>query len=42
MFLRVSPTDGLMRIEKKVKLCSRFVDPYEIRERNGEVAYGLR
>ena len=40
-FLRVSPTIGVMRIEKKVKLKPRFVDPYEIRERNGEVSYCL-
>ena len=41
VFLRVSPTRGVLRIEKKVKLSSRFVDPYEIRERNGDVAYCL-
>ena len=41
VFLRVSPTKGVMRIEKKVKHSSRFVDPYEIRERNGDVAYCL-
>ena len=41
VFLRVSPTRGVMRIEKKVKLSSRFVYPYEIPERNGDVAYCL-
>ena len=41
MFHRVSPTRGVMRIDKKVKLSPRFVDPYEIRKRNGEVAYCL-
>ena len=39
MFLCVSQTRGVMRIKKKVKLSSRFVDRYEIRERNGDVAY---
>ena len=41
VFLRVSPTRGVKRIEKKDKLSPMFVDLYEIRERNGEVAYCL-
>ena len=41
MSIRVSPTGGVKIIEKKVKLSSRFVDPYEIREHNGDVAYCL-
>ena len=41
VFLRVLRTRGLMRIEKKVKLNPKFVDPYELRERNGEVDYCL-
>ena len=38
VFLRVSPTRGVMRFGKKGKLSPRFIGPYEILERIGEVA----
>ncbi|XP_057519146.1 uncharacterized protein LOC130799886 [Amaranthus tricolor] len=41
VFLRVSPTRGVMRFGKKGKLSPRFIGPYEILERIGEVAYRL-
>nr|GEY50614.1 hypothetical protein [Tanacetum cinerariifolium] len=33
---------GVIRFEKKGKLALRYVRPFEILERNGPVAYGLR
>ncbi len=41
VFLRASPTRGVMRTKKKVKLSTTIVESYEIRERNAEVAYCL-
>ena len=41
VFLRVSPTRGVMRFGKKGKLSPRYIGPYEILERIGEVAYRL-
>ncbi|XP_070053994.1 uncharacterized protein [Nicotiana tomentosiformis] len=41
VLLRVSPMKGVMRFRKKEKLRSRFIDPFEILERVGEVAYRL-
>lgn len=41
VFLRVSPTKGVMRFGKKGKLSPKFIGPYEILERVGEVAYRL-
>ena len=41
MFVRVSPTRGVIRFKKKDKLSSRFEDPYEIRKRKGDVDYCL-
>lgn len=41
MFLKVSPKRGVMRFGIKGKLSPRFVGPFEILERAGEVAYRL-
>ncbi|XP_070050311.1 uncharacterized protein [Nicotiana tomentosiformis] len=41
IFLRVSPMMGVMRFDKKGKLSPRFIGPFEIVERVGEVAYNL-
>ena len=41
VFLRVSPLRGVRRFEKKGKLSPRFIGPFEILERIGQVAYRL-
>ncbi|XP_062085966.1 uncharacterized protein LOC133792074 [Humulus lupulus] len=41
VFLRVLPMKGVKRFDKKRKLSPRFVGPFEILERIGEVAYML-
>ena len=41
VFLRVSPMRGVKRFGKKGKLSPRFVGPFEILERVGQVAYRL-
>ena len=41
VFLRVSPMRGVKRFGKKGKLSPRFVGPFEILERVGQVAYML-
>ncbi|XP_054812274.1 uncharacterized protein LOC129313304 [Prosopis cineraria] len=41
LFLKVSPMKGVMRFGKKGKLSPRYVDPFEILERIGAVAYRL-
>ena len=41
MFLKVSPMKGVMRFGKKGKLAPRYVRPFEIRSRVGEVAFRL-
>ena len=41
VFLRVSPWKGVRRFGKKGKLSPRFVGPFEILERIGQVAYRL-
>ena len=41
VFLKVSPMKGVMRFGKKDKLASRYIGPFEIKSRVGEVAYKL-
>ena len=41
MFLRISPTRGVVRFGKRNKLSPRFIGPFEILQRVGECAYRL-
>ena len=41
VFLKISPICGVMRFGKSGKLSPRYVGPFEILERVGEVAYQL-
>jgi hypothetical protein len=41
VFLRVAPMKGVTRFGKKRKLNSRYIEPFEIQERVGFVAYRL-
>ncbi|XP_019246434.1 PREDICTED: uncharacterized protein LOC109226085 [Nicotiana attenuata] len=41
VLLRVSPMMGLLRFERKGKLSRRYICPFEVLERVGEVAYEL-
>ncbi|XP_070003511.1 uncharacterized protein [Nicotiana sylvestris] len=41
VFLKVLPMKGVMRFGKKGKLSPRFIGPYEILEKKGNVAYRL-
>ena len=39
VFLRISPWKGILRFGKRGKLSLRYIGPYRIVERIGEVAY---
>ena len=41
VFLKVMPKRGVFRFDKRRKLSSRFIGPFEILERVGTVAYRL-
>ena len=41
VFLKISPAKGVMRFGRKGKLSPRYVGPFDIMERVGEVAYRL-
>ncbi|XP_070013279.1 uncharacterized protein [Nicotiana sylvestris] len=41
VLLKISPMKGLMRFRKKVKLSPRYIGPFEVLQRNGEVANKL-
>ncbi|GAV56923.1 hypothetical protein CFOL_v3_00462 [Cephalotus follicularis] len=41
VFLRISPSKGIFRFVQKGKLAPRYIGPYEILERVGEVAYQI-
>ena len=41
IFLKVSPTTGVMRFKKKGKLSLRYVGPFEVLGLKGEIAYEL-
>ena len=42
MFLKVSPARGTLRFSEKGKLARRYVGPFEIRSRIGDIAYKLQ
>ena len=41
VYLKISPMKGVMKFCRKGKLSLRYVGPYEIPQRMGEVAYEL-
>jgi hypothetical protein len=41
VYLKVSPIRGVRRLEVKGKLAPRYIGPYQIQARHGEVAYQL-
>ena len=41
VYLKVSPMKGVMRFDKKGKLSPRYIRPYRISKRVGNVAYEL-
>ena len=41
VFLRISPWKGVLRFGKRGKLSPRYIGPYRIVDRIGEVAYRL-
>jgi hypothetical protein len=42
VYLKVSPTKGVQRFGIKGKLAPRYIEPYEIKETYGPVAYQLK
>jgi hypothetical protein len=42
VYLKVSPMNGVQRFGVKKKLAPRYVGPYQITERKGEVAYKIQ
>ena len=42
MYLKISPTKGVVRFGKKGKWSPCYAGPYEILQRVGKVAYELR
>jgi hypothetical protein len=42
VYLKVSPIRGIKRFRVKGKLAPRYIGPYQIQARRGEVAYHLR
>ena len=41
VFLKVAPMKGVLRFERKGKLSPKFIEPFEILERVGPLAYKL-
>ena len=41
MYFCVSPMKGILRFGRKCKLSPKFIDPFEILEKVGQVAYRL-
>jgi hypothetical protein len=41
LYLKVSPMRGTMRFKVKGKLAPRYIGPFQILDRKGEVAYQL-
>ena len=41
VFLKISPTKGVMRFDFRGKVSPRFVGPFEVLERMGKVTYRL-
>jgi hypothetical protein len=42
VYLKVSPMEGVQRFGAKKKLASRYVGPYQVLKRKGEVAYKIQ
>ena len=42
MFFKVSPARGTLRFDEKGKLARRYVGPFKIRSRIGDIAYKLQ
>ena len=42
VYLNISPMKGVMTFVNKGKLCSRYIGPYEVLQRVGNLAYELK